>query len=211
MLFDVHTHNRETQSLAIVNCGLEDDFSRYPRFSLGLHPWDVDEHWREKVDANRQLLKNPPFEGFRNQLVAYGEIGVDKVRGGDLQMQIECFEEQLLMAHHFGLPVIIHCVKAYEEVWRSLRDLLLPHPYPVIFHGFRGKPELASWLLRWNVGYLSFGPHFNADSLRMAYAAGRMFLETDDSGVSIGDVYTSASRALSISPAEIVVPGIFRL
>lgn len=211
MLFDVHTHNRDTESLAIVNCGLDDDFSRYRRFSLGLHPWDVDAHWREKLDAYRQLLENPPFDGFWNQLAAYGEIGVDKVRGVDLNTQIDCFEEQLMLAHRYDLPVVIHCVKAYEEVWCSLRNLLLPHPYPVIFHGFRGKPALAARLLRWNYGYLSFGPHFNADSLRLAYEAVRMFLETDDSGLSIGDVYSLASKALSISPAEIVVPGIFRL
>ncbi len=211
MLFDVHTHNRESDSLAIVNCGLEDDFSRYPRFSLGLHPWDVDENWREKLEAYRHLLENPPFEGFGRQLVAYGEIGIDKVRGGDLLMQIECFEEQLLLAQHYDLPVIIHCVKAYDEVWRSLRDLLLPHPYTVIFHGFRGKPELAARLLRWNYGYLSFGPRFNPESLRLAYGARRMFLETDDSGKSIEEVYSLAANALNISPADIEVPGMFRL
>lgn len=211
MLFDFHTHNRETNSLAIVNCGLDDDFRRYPRFSLGIHPWEVDDHWMEKLDAYRHLLANPPFEGFWDRLVAYGEIGIDKVRGGDLKMQTACFEEQLLLAQRYGLPVVIHCVKAYDEVWRSLRELLLPHPYTVVFHGFRGKPELAARLLRWNYGYLSFGPHFNADSLRLAYASGRMFLETDDSGATIEEIYSLASKALSISPAEIVVPGIFRL
>ncbi len=211
MLFDFHTHNHETESLAIVNCSLNDDFSRYPRFSVGLHPWDVDENWRENLEAYCHLIKHPPFEGFRKQMAAYGEIGVDKVRGGDLQMQIECFQEQLVLADTYGLPVIIHCVKAYDEVLRCLRDILSSHPHTVVFHGFRGKPEQASQLLRWNYGYLSFGPRFNPDSLKLAYEAGRMFLETDDSGMSIGDVYSLAAKALNISPADIVVPGIFKL
>lgn len=52
-----------------------------------------------------------------------------------------------------SLPVIIHCVRTYNDLIPILRHY--PHVTPVI-HGFTGSPELAERLLQAG-GYLSFG------------------------------------------------------
>ena len=211
--FDLHTHCKDASKYGIdasisgiVNCDLNDDLSLYPRFSIGVHPWDVDVSWQEKLRAYSDLFRNPPFEKFRECLCAIGEIGLDKLRGGDLRMQKDCLLGQLSLASLYRLPVLIHCVKALDEVVSCLSDCKFAQP--VIFHGFRGKPKQAAMLLSKGF-FLSFGPRFNPDSLKLAYQEGRMFLETDDTGVSISSVYELAGSALSISPTDIDVPGIF--
>ena len=123
-----------------------------------------------------------------------------------MEQQLACFEAQLLLASHYGKPVIVHCVKAVDELLAVFARLRFGKP--VVFHGFRGKAEQARQLLSKGF-YLSFGPRFHAESLRLAYASGRMFLETDDSCMDISEVYASASKALNISATDICVPGIF--
>ena len=206
MLFDLHTHRKIKEFDGIVNCSFDDDFSLFPRFSLGIHPWDVDEHWEEKYAMFVGLLKNPPVGSFHDRLCAIGEIGMDKLRGGDMKIQESCFMNQLTLADYYQLPVIIHAVRTINEVVACLSGFHLSKQ--VVFHGFRGKPEQAAFLLSKGF-YLSFGPKFNPESLRLAYQSDRMFLETDDSGMSIADVYSLAANSLNISPTDISVPGIF--
>ena len=110
------------------------------------------------------------------------------------------------MAEALQKPVILHCVKALDEMLGILKKY--DNLKNVVFHGFRGKPTQAGQLMSKGY-YLSFGIHFNEESLRLAYSSGRMFLETDDSGLHISNVYESASKALNISPTDISVPGIF--
>ena len=93
MLFDLHTHCKINESDGIVNCSFDDDFSLFLRFSLGIHPWDVDEHWEEKYAMLVGLLKNPPVGSFHDRLCAIGEIGMDKLRGGDMKIQEICFSD----------------------------------------------------------------------------------------------------------------------
>lgn len=206
MYFDLHTHRKALSAAAIVNCGMEDDLSLFPRFSMGIHPWEVDAGWEQRSVAYECLFSHPPFASFHARLCAVGEIGLDKLSGGDFMLQKACFKRQLALAGQYRLPVIIHCVKALDEVVACLSEMRFGEA--VVFHGFRGKPEQAAFLLSRGF-YLSFGPRFNAESLRMACQARRMFLETDDSGVDIGEVYASAAKVLSISPTDIEVPGIF--
>lgn len=205
-MFDLHTHNSSFQPDAIVNCDLDADFSLYPRFSVGIHPWKVDADWKKNMYRLKMALTNIESGGMTDNLAAIGEIGLDKVKGGDIRMQMGCLEEQLQLAETMQKPVILHCVKAMDEMLGVLKKYdNLKH---VIFHGFRGKPLQAEQLMSKGY-YLSFGIRFNEESLRLAYSHGRMFLETDDSGLHISDVYNSASKALHISPTDISVPGIF--
>ena len=124
-----------------------------------------------------------------------------------MKVQENCFMAQLALAEKFQLPMIIHAVKTVNEVEACLSGFQLSKQ--VVFHGFRGKPKQALSLLSKGF-YLSFGQKFNPESLRLAYHANRMFLETDDSGISIVEVYSLAANALNISPTDISVPGIFR-
>lgn len=206
-MFDLHTHNKiaDWRNNAIVNLDIDDNLASFLHFSIGIHPWDVDESWKEKYEVLKCVVDNLVKQdagGF----AAIGEIGIDRLKGGVTEFQTYCFEEQLRLAKSCAKPVILHCTRAFDLVLASLKSVQFE--YPVVFHGFRGKPQLAAQLMAKGC-YLSFGHRFNEESLKLAYKEKRMFLETDDSGMDIADVYESAGRALSISPTDIVVPGIF--
>ena len=70
-----------------------------------------------------------------------------------MELQLAVFKEQVKLSEKLGLPLIIHCVKAMEEllgVKESRPQITL------IWHGFRGKPEQAVQLLKKGF-YLSLG------------------------------------------------------
>ena len=230
MLVDIHTHRSVEDNegvIAVMSCHPCDiyNFSNFDnffnfansgekgtlsptlpqpavnqRFSVGIHPWRVNVGWKHVFDAMVPLFQ-------RSDVVAVGECGLDRVRGIDLSVQLDCFEAHLDLAESLSKPVIVHCVKAIDELLAMRR--LHPH-VQMIVHGFRGKPTLAHQLLQAGME-LSFGPYFNADSLRLAYGERRMWLETDDSGWSIAQVYDRAASALSISPTDISLPGTLAL
>lgn len=109
---------------------------RYPEqtsIALGLHPTEVDGNWQEFVSSMEPLLANGGF-------AAVGEIGVDlywdRSKRDD---QIAAFRAQLELADRFGLPVIIHCREAIDEVLDAIYDI--QPRVPLIFHSFTGTPE----------------------------------------------------------------------
>ena len=101
-----------------------------------------------------------------------------------------------------SLPVIIHCVRAYNDLIPILRHY--PHVTPVI-HGFTGSPELAERLLQAG-GYLSFGQRTAASpKTRQALAAvpvDRVFFETDESPLPIAATYATAAAITGKTVAE---------
>lgn len=196
--YDFHTHRREQTPdvTAIVNVTAREPWTGLAHVSVGVHPWEVTERWREQVDEVRRVARRP-------EVVCIGECGLDKVRGGEWEWQMQCFEAQMVLARELRLPVVVHCVRAVDELLRLRRGF---EDVPMVFHGFRGKPQLAAQLLRSGIG-LSFGPQFNAESLRVAFGHGQFWLETDDTDVPIEEVYERASSALSISPTDLPVPG----
>lgn len=194
---DFHTHDRRRHEgvTSVVCVGPGDDWSGLERVTVGLHPWHVTESWRNELPRLRSVAVRP-------EVVALGECGLDRVRADNWVWQLPCLEAQLGLADELGMAVVLHCVRAADVLLPMLRGWR----GRVVWHGFRGKPQLAEQVLRAGIE-LSFGPLFNVESLRLAYGERRMWLETDDSGVDIRTVYDRASRALSISPTDIVLPG----
>ena len=81
------------------------------------------------------------------------QTGLDFVRGADRAAQLSALRTQLRLARERGLPVVLHCVRAFEPL---MRELAASEPRAVIFHGFIGSPEQARQALA--KGYcLSFG------------------------------------------------------
>ena len=111
-------------------------------------------------------------------------------------MQIELFEEQVRLAEELRKPLVIHCVRAWGELLDVHKRL---HPTELwIVHGFRGKAPLAEQLLRTGLS-LSFGRLHNADALKAAWEAHRLFIETDDCRIDIVKVYERITEELGIS------------
>lgn len=195
--YNIHTHHPAPDpagSVEIVNriIGKEADGAAFSEgwYSVGIHPWYISDG-----DALRRQFDCLESAATHPRVVAIGEAGIDRVTGASPSVQSEVFARQAALAEKTGKPLIIHCVKAWEELLRQKKEVR-PH-VPWVVHGFRGNGQLAEQLLRQGF-YLSFGVHFNRQALHAAWQ-GRMSLETDDTEVSVCSLYESAATALGVS------------
>ena len=162
-------------------------------FSAGIHPWHIDSAVEEKIKILKQIVSN-------TAVLAIGETGLDRLCNVDFNIQKEIFNRHVVIAKETGKPLIIHCVRAWEEVRQILKESQID--VPVIFHGFRGKPQLAKELT--NAGfYLSFGNLFNKKSLE-ATPLNRIFMETDDKDFAIEEVYRLVAEVKGVSVEKLV-------
>ena len=198
-MFDFHTHIISSAP-SLLNVPLSETLMSYPegvKLSVGLHPWDVEAHWRDAVDWVTSHAR-------RADVWAIGECGLDKVRGAELTVQIAAFRAQIAVSELVGKPMIIHCVKAFDELL-SLRHELETEcrrrgaqPQPWIIHGFRGKQEQAKQLMAKGFSF-SFGHQYQVETLRFVFTSSHpFFLETDDSSLSIRQIYEQAALHLGV-------------
>ncbi|SEA63894.1 TatD DNase family protein [Alistipes timonensis JC136] len=157
--------------------------------TAGVHPWNAD--MQEVATLGERL----------SDVQAVGETGLDFVHGPAREVQFGALRAQLRIARERGLPVVLHCVRAFEPL---MRELAACEPRAVIFHGFIGSPEQARQALA--KGYfLSFGERAFASPKTLAALRetplSQLFLETDDSPVPIAEIYARAAEARSV-PAE---------
>ena len=75
--------------------------------------------------------------------VAIGEIGLDYTYDVPREVQQETFRAQLRLAVAAGLPVLIHCRKAFQDLLRILREEGANRVGGVM-HAFSGSPEIAA-------------------------------------------------------------------
>lgn len=80
--------------------------------------------------------------------VAVGEIGLDyALQKVPREMQQEAFRGQLRLAVGQGLPVLIHCHRAFQDLLRILREEGVERVGGVM-HAFSGSPEVARECVR---------------------------------------------------------------
>jgi len=182
---NIHTHRP-------TGCGIE-------LRTADIHPWDAPQADAAALDRLARELESGGVQ-------AVGETGLDFVQAADngtRQAQIELFRAQLALACRYGLPVVLHCVKAFEQTMRLLRE---QEPRAVIFHGFIGSPEQARQALE--RGYcLSFGERTFASPRTVEALKGtplsQLFLETDDSETPVKTIYTRVAELLALSVEEL--------
>jgi Mg-dependent DNase len=131
---------------------------------------------------------------FNSSVVALGEAGLDKHIDISLSLQREIFAAQVELSEEFEKPLVVHCVKAWDELL-AVKKELKPRKTWVI-HGFRGNRMLAEQLVRKGF-YLSFGARFNTEALHAAWP-NRLLAETDEAETSIEDVYAAIANALNV-------------
>lgn len=163
-------------------------------YSYGLHPWYID---KATCYDQLDLLRNMVQE---THCLALGECGLDKLSKVDFELQEEVFTEQVKIANQVRKPLIIHCVKAFNELINCLN--LNDNTVPVVIHGFNNNENIARVLV--NEGYyFSFGKALlgydsNAAKAIIKVGRKRFFLETDDADISIKYIYKKASELLGI-------------
>ncbi|MEE4177291.1 MAG: TatD family hydrolase [Bacteroides sp.] len=196
LFIDMHTHGPArpgVRSLRNVFLSDIDSFntSGDQLLSVGLHPWNI----RGKEDP--AILKEQlHFALGYPKVVAVGETGLDKAIEMPMEMQEAIFRIHAELSESLQMPLVIHCVRAFQEVL-GLRKLLKASQ-PWIFHGFSGSAQLAKQCL--DAGcLLSFGPAIIKDHNRALHSLLHIglddfFLETDDSGLEIEAVYDRAAQ-----------------
>lgn len=192
---DLHTHQPGKPGVrSLQNVFLPDieNFSgkKDQLLSVGLHPYKV--KGNEDLDLLYQHLK---FAAGYQQVAALGEAGLDKSIGMPLEKQEVVFQMHVRVSEELQKPLVIHCVRAYQEVLHLRKKLGATQPW--IFHGFSGSAQLARQCIKAGC-LLSFGPAILNDHNRAVHSLislgiDEFFLETDDSVVDISEIYERAA------------------
>lgn len=199
MFINIHSHNkRGINEWCITNLYRDfEETKKQGHYSIGLHPWYIDEeNWQRDIKA---------LETYSNleTVLAIGECGLDKICKTDLSLQEEVFVRQIKLSNEINKPLIIHCVRAHEEILQLLKKQL--NKVPVIFHGFNKHIILAEKILAAG-HWLSFGTSLLHKDMQSAFATippDKIFLETDDALISIENIYKTAAEIKKISIEEL--------
>jgi len=202
---DIHTHTDTPVQhgvFAVVNYLIGDekepDFDSEGLYSAGIHPWHITTtDYKKGLELLREL-------SHRKNIVAIGEAGFDRIKGPSTDLQRMVFEEQAMLARNCGKPLIIHCVKGWEDLLRSHTALKPENKW--LIHGFRGSRELAAQLITRGF-YLSvwfdFALREASSDLIRSVPINRLFLETDGADVNIRDIYNKVSSDLGTTVEDL--------
>lgn len=189
----MHSHNAPSPNEWMIQ-NLHDHWEKAAmpgRFSIGIHPWHIVLNGQEQLRQLEQWGTHP-------HVLAIGECGLDKICSTDFSLQQEVFNGQIRLANSIQKPLVIHCVRAWEEVFSLLKKQ--GNTVPVIFHGFAKNAVMARRIISEGY-YLSFGKALQQERVRECLGtipSDRFFLETDDAALSIETVYDLAASTLSI-------------
>jgi TatD DNase family protein len=161
--------------------------------AYGVHPWFVQEG--TDLDQVRAFLE-------RKDVVAVGEIGLDlSPDKPDIRLQQRMLTLQLDCAVELGLPVLIHCRKAYD----ALYSLVTTYRGRVtgVLHSFSGTTEMMEKFL--DLGfYIAFSGAVTRTTAKKyhrnakAVPADRLLLETDSPSIA-----TETTVASKVEPRHV--------
>ncbi len=196
----MHTHKTDQRNevITIFNKLLNEvDDSPSLLFSAGLHPWNADQLSLEALSFSLDQY------AVCEKLVAFGETGLDKVCKIPMLIQQDVFELHLKKGVEYNKPLILHCVKAWDE----LIEISANYSTIKILHGFNGSIQLTARLIK-NGFYFSIGKAILDPSSKIQSALHRiplssLFCETDTSDISIQAIYHGISQRLNLTEKEL--------
>jgi len=207
MYLDAHTHvlSKSSEIKSIISLDPRNEqFSDLDHhfFTLGLHPWYIAEVSLDKVFAKIASLRSHP------NFLGLGECGLDRHRSDDFELQIKIFKQQLDYAQKNGINlVVIHCVRAFADLLEVLKES--KYRGQLFFHDYNGNVETTQSLMAY-ASYFSFGYKLK-NATTKAFKSfqflpmDRIFLETDDYGITIEEVYHLASEIKKITLSDLKI------
>lgn len=205
MFFDFHTHNSSVSDSGIysLRIGKEKEIpSGVKFFTAGIHPWDLEEiNIYNALNQLQKVLKTPNCLGV-------GEIGLDKNCGTKLVLQLDTLKSQIELSMQSNKKVlIIHCVSYYQEIIKVKR--FFNEEIIWVLHGFNGSKELIQSLVAegfyFSLGALLLQSKTKISSNIIHIPADRLFLETDDSSISIQEIYLQAAQNLNMNMEDLKI------
>ena len=176
MYIDFHTHkplySADPNVLEIIsmhkNVKYEGEY-----FTVGHHPW-----WTNEKLSEADLLNMEMFLSSKHCL-GIGECGLDKLKGATKEIQEEVFYQHIMLANKNNVPLIVHCVRQYDQVLNFKKK---HGKTPWVIHGFRRNKQLAKSLIDHEI-MLSVSPlrQMNESFVEMLQflPVDSYFLETD--------------------------------
>lgn len=200
---NIHTHHPrllpDVESVLSLSVGYDDLVHlNHHNVALGIHPWFINE---ETVDSD--LIRLEEMASLP-QVRMIGECGLDHLKGAPREVQLAVFERQLVLARSLKKPVILHCVKAYDELM-AMQKRIDPQ-VPLVIHGFNKNEQLGRQLT--GHGFqLSFGKAIlneNSGAAALLKETNDFFLETDDDhDLHIEAIYAAAANLKNITVEEL--------
>ena len=182
---DFHSHQygggRDTLTIRNLMAG-EDvpaDFPQNTLFSAGIHPWQLTEENAQQLRAELLLTAAHPH------VVMIGEAGFDRIKGPRMELQRDDFLFQAATARAMKKPMVIHCVRGWDELRLVHREVKPDRPW--VIHGFRGKATLAATLAEEGF-WFSLGAKGITTEILEVISHNKILTETDETGGSIADV-----------------------
>jgi TatD DNase family protein len=194
MLFNIHSHFSSKNPNVIFN---KSDYNvdEYDFFSSGIHPWYASE--------NEKLISSISIDAVNKKCLAIGEIGLDKLKGPEFEIQKSVLLKQIQISEEMNLPVILHCVKAWNELEIIKKEVKPKQIW--IYHGFN-KSNLVKSVLDSGV-MISIGAsiltNIKLQEIITEIPNSSLFLETDDSNIDIFEIYQKVSEIKKISLQEL--------
>lgn len=199
LFFDAHTHRFSSYEkvFSIENkYPNSNDFST--PFSIGIHPWFI------KKDALEEEFLMVEKKLHHQNCFAIGECGLDKLIKVDFELQKEVFKKHIYLSEKYQKPMIIHCVKAYQEIIELKKELKPKQTW--ILHGFNKNKQLAESFIK-NGMMLSFGSAMiknkKLQEVFLGIPISSILFETDDSELEIQAIYQKASEIKSIEVVKL--------
>lgn len=106
--------------------------------AYGVHPMHADRVHDDHFERLRQMVSAG---------VAVGEIGLDPQYPVSMELQEQAFRQQLRIAVAAGLPVLVHCRRAFQRTLQMLKEEQV-HTVGGIMHAYSGSVEMAREFVR---------------------------------------------------------------
>jgi TatD DNase family protein len=164
----------------------------FPAF--GIHPMHAD-----RADDN--ILSR--LAAISSGGVAIGEIGLDPSYAVPMECQERAFRNQLRTAVSLGLPVLIHCRRAFQQTLHILRQEGAHH-VGGIMHAFSGSPEMAREFIRLGFAISISGMVTRDNSVRLPRLVRELPLEALVLETDAPDLPPQRYRGQANQPAYLV-------
>lgn len=197
--FNAHTHTHSANAIINAPLGLM-QFDENCFYSIGIHPWDY-----MKYCENTEMLQHWLYTYVHlPQVVAIGECGIDHTIAVDVELQEDLLIQHVELAQQTNKALIIHSVRAYNDVLGVLKHTNCRQS--VVFHKFMGNAYMYASFKDFDC-YYSFGTELltRPQSVEMLQLLplNTILFESDNSAISVDEIYTFAAQQLQISVEEL--------
>lgn len=201
MYINIHTHYLSIKSnvKSVLNVYPEELPHKGLWFSTGIHPWYLKRGYEKEIQDIKEHLKNP-------KCIAIGECGLDKNIKVDFSFQKEVFKQHIQLSEKHKKPLIIHCVKSYNEIIQLKKEYKPTQKW--LIHGFNKRLKIVELLVENDI-LMSYGTALLTNkSTQNSFVHTPLefiFLETDNTSVSIAKIYEKAAEIKQISVEKLTL------